>query len=43
MSDKPTGKPFRLPCPKCGSILKLRDRRVLGKIGKCPSWRINSS
>ena len=37
MPDPSTGPPFRLPCPKCGSILKLRDRRVLGKIGKCPS------
>ncbi|MFH5804933.1 hypothetical protein [Alienimonas sp. DA493] len=37
MSDPSSGKPFRLPCPKCGSILKLRDRRVLGKVGKCPS------
>ncbi|QDT16872.1 zinc ribbon domain-containing protein [Alienimonas californiensis] len=37
VSGQPSGQPFRLPCPKCGSVLKLRDRRVLGKIGKCPS------
>ena len=32
-------EPLRLPCPKCGSVLKLRDRRVLGKVGRCPSCR----
>lgn len=27
---------FTVPCPKCGSNLKLRDRALLGKVGKCP-------
>jgi len=25
-----------IPCPKCGKELKLRDRSLLGKTGKCP-------
>ena len=25
-----------IPCPKCGKELKLRDRSLLGKSGKCP-------
>jgi hypothetical protein len=25
-----------IPCPKCGKELKLRDRGLLGKTGKCP-------
>ncbi|MDB5339320.1 MAG: hypothetical protein JWN70_4939, partial [Planctomycetaceae bacterium] len=25
-----------IPCPKCGSVLKLRDSSLLGKTGKCP-------
>lgn len=27
---------FTIPCPKCGSNLKLKDRSLIGKIGKCP-------
>jgi hypothetical protein len=26
-----------IPCPKCGKELKLRDRSLLGKKGRCPS------
>jgi hypothetical protein len=26
-----------VPCPACGRELKLRDRKLLGKRGKCPS------
>lgn len=26
----------QVPCPKCGTKLKLRDRNLLGKRGKCP-------
>ncbi|MEM9701980.1 MAG: hypothetical protein AAF907_06010, partial [Planctomycetota bacterium] len=37
MADAAADKPFRIPCPECGSVLKLRDRSVLGKLGKCPS------
>jgi len=25
-----------IPCPKCGSELRLNDRRLLGRKGKCP-------
>ncbi|WP_237227519.1 zinc-ribbon domain-containing protein [Rubinisphaera sp. JC750] len=25
-----------IPCPKCDAPLKLKDRRLLGKTGKCP-------
>lgn len=27
---------IQIPCPKCGSELKLRDRSLLGRRGKCP-------
>ena len=27
---------IQIPCPKCGSELKLRDRSLLGRKGKCP-------
>ncbi|MGC1274714.1 MAG: hypothetical protein WBC44_13490 [Planctomycetaceae bacterium] len=27
---------LQIPCPKCGSVLKLRDRSMLGRTGKCP-------
>ncbi len=27
---------LQIPCPKCGSVLKLRDRSLLGRTGKCP-------
>lgn len=27
---------LQIPCPKCGAELKLRDRSMLGKTGKCP-------
>src|SRR5579871_1745392 len=27
---------IQIPCPKCGSELKLRDRNLLGRKGKCP-------
>ncbi|MCG6155101.1 zinc-ribbon domain-containing protein [Rubinisphaera margarita] len=26
----------KIPCPKCQSVLKLKDRSMLGKTGKCP-------
>ncbi|HEX6986351.1 MAG TPA: hypothetical protein VF170_13295 [Planctomycetaceae bacterium] len=26
----------QIPCPKCGSLLRLRDRSMLGRTGKCP-------
>ncbi|QDU45143.1 hypothetical protein Mal52_36320 [Symmachiella dynata] len=29
-------QPIVIPCPQCGSKLKLRDPKLLGKIGKCP-------
>ncbi|TWU06831.1 hypothetical protein CA54_52310 [Symmachiella macrocystis] len=29
-------QPIVIPCPHCGSKLKLRDPKLLGKIGKCP-------
>ena len=29
-------EPLKLPCPECGAVLKLKDRRLLGKVGKCP-------
>lgn len=25
-----------IPCPQCGTVLKLRDASLLGKTGKCP-------
>ena len=28
--------PLKLPCPQCGSVLKLPNRSALGKVGKCP-------
>lgn len=28
---------LNIPCPKCGKELKLRDRSLLGKKGRCPS------
>lgn len=28
---------INIPCPKCGKELKLRDRSLLGKKGRCPS------
>ncbi|HTN04337.1 MAG TPA: hypothetical protein VL132_20770 [Planctomycetaceae bacterium] len=27
---------LQIPCPQCGSELKLRDRSLLGRKGKCP-------
>jgi predicted Zn finger-like uncharacterized protein len=27
---------LNIPCPKCGSVLKIRDRNLLGRKGKCP-------
>ncbi len=27
---------LKVPCPKCQSVLKLKDRSLLGKTGKCP-------
>ncbi|HAB13995.1 MAG TPA: hypothetical protein DCE47_20125 [Planctomycetaceae bacterium] len=30
---------MQIPCPECGSILKLPDRSMLGKKGRCPSCR----
>lgn len=27
---------IQIPCPKCGTELKLRDRKLLGRKGKCP-------
>jgi len=27
---------IQIPCPKCGRELKLRDRNLLGRKGKCP-------
>lgn len=26
----------QIPCPQCGAVLKLRDRSMLGRSGKCP-------
>jgi len=26
----------KIPCPQCQSVLKLKDRSMLGKTGKCP-------
>src|SRR5579871_2869583 len=26
----------RIPCPQCGAELRLPDRKLLGKTGKCP-------
>lgn len=28
---------LRIPCPRCGRELRLPDRRLLGKRGKCPT------
>ena len=28
---------LKIPCPKCGSVLKLPGRKYLGKVGKCPA------
>ena len=28
-----------IPCPKCGKDLKLRDRKLLGKQGRCPKCK----
>lgn len=28
--------PLRIPCPQCGQELKIRDRKLLGRRGKCP-------
>ncbi len=30
---------MQIPCPECGSVLKLPDRSLLGKTGRCPSCR----
>ncbi len=30
---------LQIPCPKCGKSLKLPDRSLLGKKGKCPKCR----
>lgn len=30
---------FQIPCPKCGKLLKLPDRSLLGRKGKCPKCR----
>lgn len=30
---------LRIPCPACGSELKLRDRTLLGRRGRCPNCR----
>lgn len=30
---------IEIPCPKCGSQLKLPDRSLLGRKGRCPSCR----
>ncbi|HAA60879.1 MAG TPA: hypothetical protein DCE39_08110 [Planctomycetaceae bacterium] len=30
---------MQIPCPECGSILKLPDRSLLGRKGRCPSCR----
>ncbi|MDZ4689198.1 MAG: hypothetical protein SH850_29325 [Planctomycetaceae bacterium] len=27
---------INIPCPACGSVLKVRDRSLLGRRGKCP-------
>ena len=27
---------LQIPCPKCGATLKLKDRSLLGRTGKCP-------
>ena len=29
----------QIPCPECASVLKLPDRSLLGKTGRCPSCR----
>ena len=28
--------PIIIPCPACGRELKIRDRNLLGRKGKCP-------
>ncbi|HET6426192.1 MAG TPA: hypothetical protein VFG20_21050, partial [Planctomycetaceae bacterium] len=28
--------PIIIPCPQCGRELKIRDRNLLGRKGKCP-------
>ncbi|VAX42812.1 hypothetical protein MNBD_PLANCTO02-3308 [hydrothermal vent metagenome] len=28
---------IHIPCPECGSVLRLRDRNLLGRMGKCPN------
>ncbi|MFP6767163.1 MAG: hypothetical protein VB859_03265 [Planctomycetaceae bacterium] len=30
---------LEIPCPECGSVLKLPDRSLLGRKGRCPSCR----
>ena len=30
---------LQIPCPKCGKTLKLPDRSLLGRKGKCPKCR----
>jgi len=30
---------MQIPCPECDSVLKLPDRSLLGKTGRCPSCR----
>ncbi|MFQ5732140.1 MAG: hypothetical protein ACE5KM_09300 [Planctomycetaceae bacterium] len=30
-------EPVLIPCPQCGKHLKLRDRSLLGRKGKCPA------
>ena len=30
---------LQIPCPKCGKSLKLPDRSLLGRKGKCPKCR----
>lgn len=32
-------EPLLIPCPQCGKELRLRDRSLLGKKGKCPKCR----
>lgn len=37
-----TGWPMsstQIPCPECASVLKLPDRSLIGKTGRCPSCR----
>ena len=30
---------LQIPCPQCGKTLKLPDRSLLGRKGKCPKCR----